>query len=150
MQKWCLCALVGLDTSINCKPTPKPLYWCHNERDGISTWTTCVSIVCTTVCSGADQRKYQSSAPLDFVRGIHRWPVNSPHKGPVTRKIFPYDGIIMTISISYQPFWCWTPRHSHLWHWLNRLKQILVFYEEGFQLLLPYTLWRHQMETFSA
>ena len=42
----------------------------------------------STVYSGADQRKHQSSASLAFVRGIHRWPVNSPHKGPVTRKYF--------------------------------------------------------------
>ena len=42
---------------------------------------TCVSIVCLTVCSDRDQRKYWSSASLAFVRGIHRWPVNSPHKG---------------------------------------------------------------------
>ena len=41
-----------------------------------------------TVYSGADQRKHQSSASLAFVRGIHRWPVNSPHKGLVTRKCF--------------------------------------------------------------
>ena len=32
-----------------------------------------VSIVCSTVCSGADQRNQQSSASLAFVRGIHRW-----------------------------------------------------------------------------
>ena len=37
---------------------------------------------------GADQRKHQSSASLAFVRGIHRWPVNSPHKKPLTRKYF--------------------------------------------------------------
>ena len=30
------------------------------------------------------------------MRGIHRWPVNSPHKGPVTRKMFPFDDVIMT------------------------------------------------------
>ena len=48
------------------------------------------------VYSGADQRKYQSSASLAFVRGIHRWPVNSPHKGPVTRNMFPFDDVIMT------------------------------------------------------
>ena len=40
------------------------------------------------VYSGADQRKRQSTASLAFVRGIHRWPVNSPHKGPVTGKCF--------------------------------------------------------------
>ena len=32
---------------------------------------------CLTVCSGADQRKHQSSESLVFVRGIHRWPMNS-------------------------------------------------------------------------
>ena len=54
-----------------------------------------VSIVYSTVCSGADQRKHQSSAPLAFVRGIPQWPVNSPHKGSVTRKMFPFDDVIM-------------------------------------------------------
>ena len=47
-----------------------------------------LTIVYSTVYSGADQRKHQSSASLAFVREIHRWPVNSPHKGPVTRKMF--------------------------------------------------------------
>ena len=56
---------------------------------------TGVSIVYSIVCSGAGQRKHQSSASLVFVRGIHRWPVTSPHKGPVTRKMFPFDDVIM-------------------------------------------------------
>ena len=46
------------------------------------------SIVFSTVCPGADQRKHQSSASLPFVRGIHRSPVDSPHKGPVTRQSY--------------------------------------------------------------
>ena len=37
----------------------------------------------------------QSSASLVFVRGIRRWPVNSPHKGPVTRKMFTFADVIM-------------------------------------------------------
>ena len=41
--------------------------------------------------------KTLSSASLAFVRGIHRWPVNSPHNGPVTRKMFPFDDVIMNI-----------------------------------------------------
>ena len=45
------------------------------------------------VCWGADQIKHQSSASLAFDRGIHGWPVNSPHKGPVTRKIFLFDDL---------------------------------------------------------
>ena len=59
-----------------------------------------VSIVCSTACSGADQRKHQSSASLVFVRGIHRWPVDYPHKGPVTRKMFPFDDAIMIVLIN--------------------------------------------------
>ena len=54
-----------------------------------------LAIVYSIVHSDADQRKHQSSASLAFVRGIHRGPVNSPHKGPVTRKMFPFDDVIM-------------------------------------------------------
>ena len=45
------------------------------------------------------QRKYQSSASLAFVRGIHRGPVNSPHKWPVTRKMVPFDDVIMNHGV---------------------------------------------------
>ena len=55
---------------------------------------TILMIVYLTVYSGADQRKHQSSASLAFVMGIHRWPVNSPHKWPVTRKMFTLDDVI--------------------------------------------------------
>ena len=58
---------------------------------------TSLTIVYSTVYSGADQRNHQSSASLAFVWGIHRSPVNSPHKGPVTRKMFPFDDVIMKI-----------------------------------------------------
>ena len=49
---------------------------------------TSLTIVYSSVYSGAEQRKHESSASLAFVPGIHRWPVNSPHQWPVTRKIF--------------------------------------------------------------
>ena len=52
-------------------------------------------VIISTVYSGADQRRYQSSASLAFVRGIHRWTVNSPPKGPVTRKMFPFADHVM-------------------------------------------------------
>ena len=54
----------------------------------IASQITSLTIVYSTVYSGTDQRKHQSSASLAIVRGIHRWPMNSPHIGPVTRKIF--------------------------------------------------------------
>ena len=50
-----------------------PLQWRHNET--MASQITNVSIVCSSVCLGADQRQHQSSATLAFVRGIHRSPV---------------------------------------------------------------------------
>ena len=61
----------------------------------IASQITSHAIVYSAVYSGADQRKHQSSASLASVWGIHRGPVNSPHKGPVTRKMFPFDDVIM-------------------------------------------------------
>ena len=69
--------------------------------DAIASQITSFTIVYSTVYSDADQRKHQSSASLAFVRGIYRWPVNSPHKWPITRKIFPFDDVIMPVK--YKP-----------------------------------------------
>ena len=66
-----------------------------------------LAIVYSTFYSGADQRKHQSSASRAFVRGIHRWPVNSSHKGPVTRKVFPFDDVITIIwtNTDFRAIW---------------------------------------------
>ena len=56
---------------------------------------TRLTVVYSTVYPDADQRKHQSSASLAFVCGIHRGPVNSPHKWPITREMFPFDDVIM-------------------------------------------------------
>ena len=61
----------------------------------ITSQITSLTIVYSTVYSDADQRKHQSSTSLAFVWGIHRRPVNSPHKWPVTRKMFPFHDAIM-------------------------------------------------------
>ena len=61
----------------------------------LASQITSPTIVYLTVYSDPDQRKHQSSASLAFVWGIHRWPVNSPHKWPVTRKMFPFDDVSM-------------------------------------------------------
>ena len=65
----------------------------------IASQITSLTIVYSTVYSDADQRKHPSSASLAFVRRIHRGPVNSPHKGPVTRKMFPFDDVIMSSKL---------------------------------------------------
>ena len=58
---------------------------------------TSLTIVYSSVYSGADQRKHQSFASLAFVRWIHRALVNYQHKGPVTRKMFAFDDVIMNV-----------------------------------------------------
>ena len=64
----------------------------------IASQITSLTIVYSTVYSDADQGEHQSSASLAFVWGIHRGPVNSPHKWPVTRKMFPFDDVIMSFQ----------------------------------------------------
>ena len=68
------------------------LMWLHHYNDVImdemASQITSLTIVYSTVYSGPDQRKHQSSALLAFVRWSHRWTVNSPHKWPITRKFF--------------------------------------------------------------
>ena len=61
----------------------------------VASQITSLTIVYSIVYSDADQRKHQSSASLAFVRRIHRGPVNSLHKWPVTRKMFSFDDVIM-------------------------------------------------------
>ena len=72
--------------------------WTHYSEvmmSAVTSQITGVSIVYSTVCSSADQRRHQSSASLAFMRGIHRWPLNSSHKGSVTLHIFSFDDVIM-------------------------------------------------------
>ena len=61
----------------------------------LASQITSLTIVYSIVYSGVNQRKHQSSASLAFVLEIHRGPVNFPHKWPVTRKMFPFDDVIM-------------------------------------------------------
>ena len=87
---------------------------------------TSLTVVYSTVYSDADQRKHQSSASLGFVCGIHRWPVNSPHKWPVRRKLFPFDDVIMfhsTLLILKKILTLWS------WFWAEEAsKDIKTFY----------------------
>ena len=65
--------------------------WLHYDyviMGAIASQMTSLTIVYSTVYSGADQSKHQSSASLAFVWGIHRGPLNSPHKWPVRGKCF--------------------------------------------------------------
>ena len=73
-------------------------HYCDAIMGTIASQITSLTMVYSTVYSGADQWKHQSSASLAFVWGIHRGSVNYPHKWPVTRKMFPFDDVIMSHS----------------------------------------------------
>ena len=86
---------------------PAIYYDAHDSDIIMSAMTskiTGISIVWRTVWSGTHERKHQSSASLAFVRGIHWWSVDSPHKRPVTWKVFPFDDVIMS--------WHWCVPHT--------------------------------------
>ena len=72
------------------------LHYSDVIMSAMASQITSILIVYWNICSGADQRKHQSSASLAFVRRIHRSPVNSPHKGSVTRKMFTFDDVSMS------------------------------------------------------
>ena len=74
--------------SILCSMALRTIF--HHYNDVISS-----RIIYSAVYSGANQRKHQSPTSLAFVRGIHPWLVNSPHKGPITREMFPFDDVTM-------------------------------------------------------
>ena len=69
---------------------------------------TSLTIVYSTVCSGADIKQHQGSALLAVVREIHRWPANSLHKGQITRKMFLFDDVIMKIAWRFWTHTCVT------------------------------------------
>ena len=69
------------------------LLWRHNGRDGVSNHQPHDCLLNRSFRRRS--KKHQSSASLAFVWGIHRGPVNSPHKWPVARKMFPLHDVIM-------------------------------------------------------
>ena len=69
--------------------------------DAIASQITSLTIVYSTVYLGTNQRTHSCSASLAFVRGIHWWPVNSPHKWPVTQKMFPFDDVVMQFYLYF-------------------------------------------------
>ena len=115
---------------------------------------TSISIVRSAVCSGAVQRKHKSSASLAFVRGIHRWPVDSPHRRPVTRKMFPFHDATMTAlkNVTKQ-------RISAMFEWVgvafdrikfnHNLNDVIVSISHGTNIFIKLKyiarLWRQRM-----
>ena len=117
----CVCVLFSLE-------------WRHNERDGVSN-RRCLECLLKRLFRRRS-KKTSSSASLSFVRGIHWGPINSPHKGPVTRKMFPFDDVIMlALNITFD-------------NWLT-YKCVSAIWDYYFLLTVPmyvaitfYLLWK--------
>ena len=126
----------------------------HDNDIIMSAMASQITIVYSTVYSGTYERKHQGSASLAFVRGIHRSPVNSPHKGPVTRKMRPFDVVIMfsKLSVLYcncivlrRTFHCWTD-YNFTGNWNDMeyaILELVTFYPTKLcsLLLKGKTLW---------
>ena len=84
-----------LDNDLLCRVRKVCIHYNNVIMSSVASQITSLTIAYSTVYSRADQRKHQSSASLAFVWRIHRWPMNSPHKWPVTRKMFPFDDVIL-------------------------------------------------------
>ena len=96
--KMCVAQDTGHEMPGNSQSDHNPCHLFHYDdviMAAIASLITSLTIVYSTVYSDVDQRKHQSSASLAFVWGIHRRPVNSPQKWQVTRKMFPFDDVIM-------------------------------------------------------
>ena len=101
----------------------------------VSSQISSVLIVCSTVCPGADQRKHQSCALLAYVREVHRWPMISPQKGPVTWKMYQLGDVMIyctrfdkykVISIHW-PHWLSYNSHYFVWKHLGCSSLLLCY-----------------------
>ena len=129
----------------------------------IASQITSLMVVYSTVYSDADERKHQRSASLAFVWGLHRGPVNSPHKWPITRKMFPFDDVIMTTNpfrIIINPLkaddamWRWgsgSPLllHGNGWspvrHKAVAKEKTSVKYKSHYKFFFPKCIWKYHL-----
>ena len=88
--------LAGIFRFQHLRGSSKSLQWRHNELISVSNHPRLDCLFKRVF--GRRSRKTSKLCVTGYVRGIHRWPVNSPHKWPVTRKMFPFDDVIMDIN----------------------------------------------------
>ena len=69
------------------------LQWRHNEHDGVSNHQPRDNLLNHLI--GRRSKKTSELRVTGLCAGNSPWPVISPHKGPVTRKMFPFDDVIM-------------------------------------------------------
>ena len=88
--------IVSRSSPDHCKRNAIPmlaLHWRHNEHDGVSNHQPHGCLL-----NRLFRRRSKKTSKLcvtGLCVGNSPGPVNSPHKGPVTRKMFPFDDVIM-------------------------------------------------------
>ena len=118
------------------------LQWRHNGHDSVSNHQPHACLL-----NRLFRRRSKKTPKLrvtGFARGIYRGPVNSPHKWPVTRKMFPFDDVIIVnlfpgfhniypiFQMSWGRFTIWMPSHHYrkpLWRWDDRTTVLFARWE---------------------
>ena len=108
---------------------------------------TSLTLVYSTVYSGADKKQHKSTASLAFVRGIHRWPVDSPHKWPIARKMFPFNDVIMQRFSDYCKFHI--PENLRNRHFYDDFKHFINSLATQYCLLTAMFAPNHQVLNFT-
>ena len=117
----------------------------HNERDDVSNhWR----LDCSAVCSNADQRKHPSSVSLAFVKRIHRWLVDIPHKRPITRQMFPIDDVIM--ADYFKRLYQVIPETPEYEEWTSKTRKCEDWLHKQLQSSLCKFIYRHWTYEMSA
>ena len=129
-----------------------------SDRDSVSHYSdvimgamasqiTSLTIVYSTVYSDADQRNIKAPRHWPLCGEIHRGPVNSPHKWPVTRKMFPFDDVIMWHGTPIRitgPLWGFPYKmasYSDRWYFLQQPDKRAVEWPVIWDTIKH--MWRH-------
>ena len=98
-----------------------PLHWRHNGRDSVSNHQPHDCLHNRLIRHRS--KKTSKLRVTGLCVGIHRGPMNSPHKGPVTRKMFPFDDVIMILIMQSHIKRCYSWWRVLSAHMRNRLEQ---------------------------
>ena len=74
------------------------VWWVYSIKN-CDTWWEFITIIHPPSEVGGDYTGFTLLRVTALLQLIHRWPVNSPHKRPVTRKMIPFDDVIMCSSL---------------------------------------------------
>ena len=138
------------------------LQWHYSDliMSTMASQRTAVWIVCSAFWLGTDQREHQSFESLAFVRGIHCWPVDSPHKGPITRKLFHLMTSSWRKDVSDNSIWknhtcsdCWRLLlpFTGFWFWTKDALQISTPLQICWETNIPFSiLWWCTQDWFNS